>query len=176
MLDENIKAFVIYVNFLSMGSRMTIYPTKKTKIASILAEKVSLQAKYLYFADIFLEKLANILLKQTKAKEQAIKLEQGKQPRYWPIYNLGPVELKTFKTYIKINLANSFIKASKLLADAPILIVCKSNAIFCLYVNYQRVNNFTIKNLYLLLLIEEFLNWLNWAKQFTYLDLINAYH
>ena len=39
----------------------------------------------------------------------AIKLEEDKQPSFRSIYNLGPVELKTLKTYIKTNLANGLI-------------------------------------------------------------------
>ena len=65
--------------------------------------------EYLDFADVFLEKSANVLPKRTGVNEHAIKLEEGKQPPYGPIYSLGPVELETLKTYIEINLLNSFI-------------------------------------------------------------------
>ena len=50
-----------------------------------------------------------MLPEYTKINKHAIKLEDGKQPLYMPIYSLGPVELKTWKTYIKTNLANGFI-------------------------------------------------------------------
>ena len=46
--------------------------------------------------------------------EHAIKLEEGKQPLFGPIYSLGPVKLETLKTYIDINLANGFIWPSSL--------------------------------------------------------------
>ena len=39
----------------------------------------------------------------------AIELEKGKQPSFGLIYSLRPVELEILKTYIKTNLANSFI-------------------------------------------------------------------
>ena len=55
--------------------------------------------------------------------EHAIKLQEGKQPPYGPIYNLGPIKLNTLKTYIETNLANSFICLSKFLARALILLV-----------------------------------------------------
>ena len=42
-----------------------------------------------------LSKLAGI-------KNQAIDLTESKQTLYGPIYSLGPVELETLKTYIKI--------------------------------------------------------------------------
>ena len=46
----------------------------------LLAKKVIIPAKYLNFADIFLKKLANILLEQTRVNEHAIKLEKRNQP------------------------------------------------------------------------------------------------
>ena len=120
--------------------------------------------EYSDFADVFLEKSANILSKRTGAKKHIIELEEGKQPSYRPIYSLGPVELKTFKTYIKTNLGNGFIQASKLPAGAPILFVRKPDDSLCLCVNYRGLNNLIIKNWYPLLLIGKFLDQLGRAK------------
>ena len=147
-LDKNIEAFVVHVSFL--GSRMSIYPAKKTQLASLLTKKVTVPTEYSDFANVFLEKLANVLPEWTGANEHLIKLEKGKQPAYGPIYSLGPVEFKILKTYIKTNLANGFIRASKSPASAPILFVRKPNGSLCLCVNYQRFNNLIIKNRYLL--------------------------
>ena len=77
-----------------------------------------------------------MLLKQTTANKHNIKLEKNKQPHYWPIYSLRPIELKTFKTYIKTNLANNFIKACKLLVGTVIFFVCKTNNSIQFYINY----------------------------------------
>ena len=112
----------------------------------LFAEIVTVLTKYSDFANVFLEKSANILLKQTGVNKHVIKLEKSKQPPYKLIYSLGLVELKTFKSYIKTNLANSFIWASKLLASAPILFVCNYNSSLRLCVNYQGLNNLIIKN------------------------------
>ena len=105
-----------------------------------------------------------------------MKLEQGKYLPYRPIYSLGLIEFKTLKTYIKTNLADNFIKASKSPASTLILFVCNLNSSFCLYVDYQGLNNLTIKNWYLLSLIRESLDQFSQAKQFTQLDLTTAYH
>ena len=102
----------------------------------LLAKKVIVPAKYLDFANVFLEESANVLLKQIGVNEHAIKLEKSKQLPYRPIYSLRPVEVETLKTYIKTNLANGFIQGSKSLADAPIFFVYKPNSSFCLCVNY----------------------------------------
>ena len=136
-LDKNIKAFVVHVSCLDLKLRMTIHLAKTVQRALLLAEKVSVLAKYLHFANVFLKKLANVFPKQTRAKSHAIKLKQGKQPPYEPIYSLGPVELEIFKTYIKTNLANGFIKALKLQVSALILFVHKlDDSNLSLYVNY----------------------------------------
>ena len=163
-LDENIKAFMVHVS--SLGSKITIHLARKAQMALLLVKEVIIPAEYLDFADIFSEELANVLLEQTKVNKHVIRLEKGKQPPYRLIYSLRPVELKTFKTYIKTNLANNFIRASKSPANTLILFVCKPDSIFCLCVDYQGLNNFTIKNWYLLPLISKSLNRLSQAKQF----------
>ena len=89
----------------------------------LLAEKVTVSAKYADFADVFSKESAEMLPKRTGINKHAIKLEEGKQPLYGPIYSLGLVELKTLKTYIKTNMANGFIRPLKSLAGAPILCV-----------------------------------------------------
>ena len=137
---------------------------------------VTVPAEYLDYVNVFSEKLTAVLSQHTKINTHAIKLEEGKQPPYGPIYSLKPVELEILKTYIETNLANNFIRPSKSPAGAPILFNQKFNESFWLYVNYRGLNNLTIKNQYPLLLIEEFLDQLCWAKQFTQLDLTSTYH
>ena len=125
---------------------MTIHLAKKAWLALLLAKKVIVPNKYSDFADDIWEKSANVFPEQTGANKHAIKLKEGKQPPYGPIYSLAPVKLETLKTYIETNLANSFIQASKSSAGAPILFVHKPDSSFCLCVDYQGLNNFTIKN------------------------------
>ena len=85
--------------------------------------------------------------------ENIIELEENKQPPFRLIYILGPIELKTLKTYIKTNLANGFICPSKSPARAPIFFNQKTDGSLHLCVNYWGLNNLTIKNQYQLSLI-----------------------
>ena len=163
-LDENVKAFIIYVTFLLI---MTISPAKKAQIALLVTKEVKIPTKYSDFSDVFLEKKALILLEATKLNQHATKLPEGHQSLYRPIYSLGPVELETLKTYIKTNLANGFIWPLKLPADAPILFVGKPHGNLRLCVDYWGFNNLTIKNRYPLSLINKSLNRLGQAKRFT---------
>lgn len=54
--------------------------------------------------------------------------------------------MKISKTYIEINLVNNFIKSFKSLAYALIFFDKKTDRIFQLYINYQRLNIFIYKN------------------------------
>ena len=114
-LDEHVEAFVVHVTSLST---MPIYPAREAQIASLVAEEVKIPTEYSDFSDVFLEEKASILPEATEMNQHAIKLQEGQQPPYGPIYSLGPMELETLKTYIETNLANGFIRPSKSPAGA----------------------------------------------------------
>ena len=116
------------------------------------------------------------LPENTGINEHVIKLQDGKQPPYGPIYSLGLVELETLKTYIEIYLKTGFIQPFKSPAGAPILFDKKPDGNLWLCVDYRGLNNLTIKNRYPLPLIGEALDRLGRAKRFTQLDLTSAYH
>lgn len=107
------------------------------------------------------------LPKNIGLNERTIELLKEKQLLYGFIYTLSSVKLETLKSYIKNYLKIGFFSTFKSLASTVILFNKKFNRSFCLYVDYQDLNNFTIKNQYLLLLIEKALDCLDWTKQFT---------
>ena len=125
---------------------MTIHLAREAQIVSLLAKKITVLAEYADSVDVFLKKLAKVLPERTNINEHIIKLEEDKQPPYGFIYSLGPLELEILKTYIKTNLANSFIQPSKSPAGAPNLFVRKPNSSFHLCIGYQSLNDLTIKN------------------------------
>ena len=106
-LNEDIKIFLVYVASLTL--KITIHLAREAQIVLFITEKVTVPAKYLDFADVFSKKLAEVLPERTDINKHAIKLVDGKQLSYRPIYNLGPVEFQTLKTYIKTNVTNDFI-------------------------------------------------------------------
>ena len=124
---------------------------------------------------LFTENIANFL-ENFGINKYIIEMKKGKQLLFRSIYRLRPVELKTLKTYIKNNLANGFICFFKSSIKALILFNRKSDNSFWFYANCQDLNNLTIKNQYLLLLISNLLYWFGQAKRVTKLDFINAYH
>ena len=99
-------------------------------------EKVTIPSKYADHTNVFSPDSAAELPKHICINNHPIDLVDDKQSPYSSISSLGPVELKTLKTYIEINLANNFIRPSKLLADALILFIHKKNGNLRLCVNY----------------------------------------
>ncbi len=77
------------------------------------------------------------------------------------------MELETLKTYIKTHLKTRFSQLSKSPKSAPILFDKKPDSSLRLSVDYQGLNNLTIKNQYPLPLIGKSLDQLGRAKQFT---------
>ena len=174
-LDENVEAFVVHMTSFSLNS-ILIHPARKAQIALLIAKEVKIPIDYSDFSNVFLEEKALVLLEITYINQHAIKLQKDQQLSYRPIYSLGLVKFKTLKTYIKTNLVNGFIQPSKSPAGTPILFVRKPNGSLYLYVDYQGLNNLTIKNQYPLPLIGESLDQLGQAKRFTQLDLTSSYY
>ena len=153
---------------------MSIHLAQEVQISLLIAEKVTVPAEYLDFADVFSKESAKVLPKSTKINKHAIKLEDDKQSPYELIYSLDPVELKTLKIYIKTNLVNGFIRPSKFLIGALILFVFKPDGSLRLYVNYRGLNNLIINNPYPFSLIGKSLDWLRQAKCFIQLNFTSA--
>ena len=170
-LNPEHETYVVYIASLRSTplASLDVHPSREPQISGLIAKEAptKVPAEYSDFANVFSPDLAIELPKHTETNTQVIDLEKGKQPPYGSIYSLGPVELETLKTYIETNLANSFICLLKSPAGTPILFDKKSNGNFCLCIDYQGLNNITIKNRYPLLLVGESLDRLRHAKQFT---------
>ena len=166
-LDADSKTFVVHV---------AIREQEKMLVHSKRQVPTEVPAKYFDYSNIFSAENIVEFPEYTGINNHAIKLEEGKQPSFRPIFSLGPVELETLKTYIKTNLANSFIRPSKSPARIPIFFEQKQDRNFRLCVDYWGFNNIIIKNQYSLLLIGKSLDWLDWARRFIQFNLTNAYH
>ena len=146
-LDINNKTFVMHVDIWER-EKMLVHSKKQAQVGALLFNKVltKVLAKYFDYSNIFLIENVAKLLENIRINEYAIKLEKDKQLLFNLIYNLGLVELETLKTYIKTNLAASFIWPSKSPARILIFFDRKPNKSLRLYINYWSLNNITIKN------------------------------
>ena len=162
-LDTDSKTFVVYMTFRER-EKMPVHSKRqaqiKAQVGALLFNKAPIEvlAEYSDYSNFFSAEHTAELLENTGINEHAIKLEEGKQPLFGPIYSLGPIEFETLKTYIETNLANGFIRPSKSPAGASILFDRKPDGSLRFCVDYQGLNNLTIKNQYLLSLIGESLN------------------
>ena len=176
-LNVNSEMFVVHMA-IREREEMPVHSKKQAQVEVLLFDEAptKVPAEYSNYSNVFSAENAAELPENTRINEHAIELEEGKQPPFGPIYSLGPVELETLKTYIKTNLANSFIRPFKSSAGAPIFFDRKPNRNLRLCVDYRDLNNITIKNRYPLALIGKSLDRLGQARRFTQLDLINAYY
>ena len=111
----------------------------KAQVRALLFDEALTEApvKNSDYNNVFSAENAVELPENIEINEHAIKLEEDKQPPFGPIYSLGPIELEKLKIYIKINLANGFIRQSKFLAGASILLDRKPDGSFHLCVDYS---------------------------------------
>ena len=140
---------------LSIDLGDEVHPLRKTQIVHLKADEAPTKvlSKYADFTDIFSPKLSAKLPEYIGIIDHAIELVDDWQLSYGLIYSLGPVELEILKAYIENNPANSFIRPSKYSAGVPILFNKKPDGSLKLCVDYQGLNNLTIKNRYPLPLV-----------------------
>ena len=167
-LDKNSEIFVVHVVAFK-NLELVIHPSRAFLLTALQQDKAptEIPPKYADYVDVYSSDLVMELPENTGMNEHAIELVEGKQPPYRPIYSLSSVKLETLKTYIKTHLKTGFIRPSKSPTGASILFDKKLNGSLCLCVNYQGLNNLTIKNHYLFPLIGKSLDYLGRAKWFT---------
>ena len=141
MLDADSKTFMIYVA-IRKQEKMLVHSERQTQIkaqigALLFNEALTkVQAEYSDYCNVFSVENAAELSKNTGINEHTIKLKEGKQPFFGPIYSLRPVKLETLKTYIETNLAKDFIRLFKSPVGALILFDKKPDESLRFYVNY----------------------------------------
>jgi len=84
--------------------------------------------------------------------------------------------MKALKEYLDINEKRGWIHTSTSLSGVPIHFVKKKEGGLCLYVDYQQLNEITIKDRTPLPLIRESLDQLFSATIYTKLDIRDAYY
>ena len=122
-LNADNETFLVYVAAPAEPTTMPIYLSCQAQVAALMSKETGILAKYSNFSNVFSLNSAAELTERTKINDDPINLLDDKQLPYSPIYSLGPVELEMLKTYIKANLARSFIRPSQSFASALILFI-----------------------------------------------------
>lgn len=168
---KNAATFCLYVRLI-LPEVSDIHLSRLVNVASAIirqeieGEKVLLPECYEEYKDVFLEKNTYILPEHA-LHNHAMELVEGKQPPWGPIYSFLEEKLAVLRAYIEKHLQTRFICLLQSSAGAFILFVKKQRRGFRLCVDYQGFNNITIKNQYLLPLVEESFDRLSWAKHYT---------
>ena len=140
------KAFIVYISFISNNSDVYLFD-----IAQIVFLKVNetfsfILSKYIDFIDVIFKDLVAELLEYSKINNNTIDLINRYQLLYKLIHILELIYSKTLKTYIKINLAKSFSKPFKALANIFIFFIKKLSSSPWLCINCKDLDNLIIKN------------------------------
>lgn len=124
---------------------------------------------------VFSKRESDKLLKY-RLYDYKIELEPNKQYSLSPLYRMSILKLKVLRKYLDDNLVKGFIRASALPVSLPVIFIKKpsSNLRFC--VDYRTLNAITIKNRYLIPLLQETLDRLSKAKYFFKFDIRGAFN
>ena len=152
-----------------IGSMTYFAPPETKELRKIIPEE------YHDFLHLFGEKLAAELPRHWKF-DHAIEILPGKEVPFGPIYPLSKPQKEVLREYLERMISQGKITPSKSLAGAPILFVPKRNGKLRLCIDYQGLNNVTVKNKYPLPLMDPLREQVKGATIFTKFDLQDGYY
>jgi hypothetical protein len=167
---KNVQAFILQCNNM-LDIKFLI---NDFIIETMMKSSKEIFEKYKDFANVFDKINANKLLEHD-SQDHAINTK-NKMSSFESMYNLSMIELELFKEYLDEFLIKEFIIFSSSFVNASILFVKKSKNDLKLCVNYKELNVITIKNRYLIFLINQLLNRFNDVKKFTKLNIQTTYN
>jgi hypothetical protein len=126
------------------------------------------------YADVFLDEIPG--MPPDRDIEFSIELQPGTTPISKRPYRMPPVELAELKKQLQELLDKGFIRPSTSPWGCPALFVEKNNESLRLCIDYRPLNVVTIKNKYLLPIIDVLFDQLVRAKVFSKIDLRSGYH
>ena len=143
----------------------------------LASTSIELSSEYQDFEDLFKEKKGETALSEYKLQDHEISIEDGKTPNHYRgLIPLSKKEEDFLKDYIEKHLAKGFIRPSKSFIAHGMLFAPKKDGSLRPYIDYRKLNAITKKNRYPLPRIDELQNRLIGAKQFTAIDIRDAYY
>jgi len=106
-----------------------------------------------------------------KAWDHAIELKKGFIPKKGKVYSLSREEREEVQAFVEDQLRKEYICSSKSPQISPVHFVAKKDGKRRIVQDYRHINQWTIKNRYLLPLIVDILDGVGKRKVFTKLDL-----
>ncbi|KAG8713777.1 hypothetical protein FRC09_018344 [Ceratobasidium sp. 395] len=140
-----------------------------------LASTTELPTNYQEFAKVFAEEETSPLPPHRPYDIQ-IDLKPDARPRHGPIYSVGVKEDEEMRSTIQRQLEHGLIRPSKSPMASPVIFVKKKNGKLRMCIDYRRLNDMTVKNVYPLPRTNDLVEKLRGAKIFTKLDLKWGYN
>ena len=137
--------------------------------------KVTLPQEYEPFAPVF-SKEATASLPPSRPYDHEINLDETFVPKIGKLYPLTPDERKATEDFIDEHLATGKICPSNSPQASPFFFVKKKDGGLCLCQDYRYVNEYTVRDAYLLPLISDLINKLQGARLFTKFDVRWGYN
>ena len=119
--------------------------------------KLKISKIYRDIANAFNDQKADSLSSH-RDENLSIELEESETSSFESLYKLFNKKMKILREYLNTHLRTDFIRLLKSFAKTSVLFALKKNESLRLCVNYRDLNRKTIKNRYLLLLIENLLH------------------
>ena len=129
--------------------------SKQINLATIKLTNSTLSEEYRDFMKLFADETSEEALSAHQSWDHRILIVEDKTSEKTLNYSLSSEKLKVLCTYLNENLKKGFIRKSQSSAEYSILFILKKNETLQLCVDYQGLNNITVKNSYSLSLISE---------------------
>ena len=126
--------------------------------------------KFLKWRKVF-EKVESERIPTKKTWDHAIDLKGMFKPQKERIYLLSKDEREVVQKFVDNQLRKGYIRLLKSPQTSPVFFVGKKNRSKQMVMDYYNLNDQTVKNNYLLLLITELINNMDSKKVFTKMDL-----
>ena len=127
VLNEEDETFVVHIAAISIKTVSNVHLSQQAQITSLEVKEIIIFFENADYTNIFWPNSATELPNYTNINDHPINRIDNKQLPYGLIYSLRPVKLEWLKTDIKTNLANTFIRPSKLPAGTLILFIHNKN-------------------------------------------------
>ena len=158
MLELNLQICTVSADKLKQklwknSEQVKILWSKQINLATIKLTNSTLLKEYKDFVKLFVNKTSEKTLSAHQSWDHEILIVEDKVSEKMLIYSLSLEKLKALYTYLDENLKKGFIRESQSPAEYLILFILKKNKTLWLCINFQGLNNITVKNSYSLPLI-----------------------
>ena len=182
------------IDLAFIGGALFTYPTKQKNIEifaismkdikyqlkkatkTLIDPKTVVSEEYHKFLDVFSKKASDTLSEHSKYDHRIWFLENYKDYNNSLFRAISEPKLQFVKKFVEEHLKKGFIKVSSISCLSSIMLAVKPDRGVQFCMDYKRLNEFTIKDAYLIPLIKKTLAQLKNAKVFTKINIRQAFH